>query len=333
MKWGTEWPDKHDLSSLRLLGSVGEPINPEAWIWYHKNIGGGRCPDRRHVVADRDGRDHDHAAARASRRRGRARRRVPSRASRRRSSTRRATRSRSAAATSRSRGRGPRCCGRSGATTSATSKTYWSRVGPDVYFPGDGARRDKDGYFWLLGRVDDVMNVAGHRIGTMEVESALVDHPAVRRGRGRRRHRRDEGDGDRGVRHPEGEGQDAARRRSRDRAQQELAAHVAKKIGAIARPGQALLHRDLPKTRSRKDHAPPAARHRRGPRPRRHDDARRPDASSRRSRSSTRRRRADPSCDAAPRASFRSYQSGSRVSNNLAVGPPIAFWTACSRPT
>ena len=91
-------------------------------------------------------------------------------------------------------------------------QTYWSKWGKGVYFPGDGAKRDKDGYFWLLGRVDDVMNVAGHRIGTMEVESALVDHPGRRGSRRRRRRRRHEGNGHRRLRHPEGEGQDVVRR-------------------------------------------------------------------------------------------------------------------------
>ena len=103
MRWGTEWPARRDLSTLRLLGSVGEPINPEAWIWYHLNIGRERCPDRRHVVADRDRHDHDHAAARASRARSRARRRSRSPASRRRFATQRASASRSAADCWRSR--------------------------------------------------------------------------------------------------------------------------------------------------------------------------------------------------------------------------------------
>ena len=191
MKWGPEHAQKHDLSSLRLLGSVGEPINPEAWVWYHEHIGGEPLPDRRHVVADGDRDDHDHAAAgrhddearlgdaavpRRRRRRlqrggrgGRAgRRRLP----------------RAAPAVARDAARDLRR--RRSATARRTGRST-----RDVYFAGDGARIDEDGDFWLLGRVDDVMNVSGHRISTIEVESALVDHQRRRRGRGRRAQRRD----------------------------------------------------------------------------------------------------------------------------------------------
>ena len=117
----------------------------------------------------------------------------------------------------------------------------------DVYFPGDGAKRDEDGYFWILGRVDDVLNVAGHRIGTMEVESALVDHPAVAEAAVVGKRARAEGAGDRRVR-------DAARRayEPTDELNDELREHVAKKIGAIARPDDILFTADLPKTRSGK---------------------------------------------------------------------------------
>ena len=169
---------EHDLSSLRVLGTVGEPINPEAWMWYHEHIGGEPLPDRRHVVADRDRRPHDHARCPGVTTTKPAR--PPSRcpASAPRWSTTTATASSGAAATSRSPGRGRRCCAASGATPSATARRTGraTRAGTS---PATAAKLDDDGYLWLLGRVDDVMNVSGHRISTTEVESALVDHPAV----------------------------------------------------------------------------------------------------------------------------------------------------------
>ena len=135
-------------------------------------------PDRRHVVADRDRRHHDQPAARRDRHSSRGRPPSRCRASRPRWSTTSATGSSGAAATSPSPGRGRRCCAASTATPSGTSETYWSRYA-GRYFAGDGCKLDDDGYLWLLGRVDDVMNVSGHRISTTEVECALVDHPAV----------------------------------------------------------------------------------------------------------------------------------------------------------
>ena len=202
MRWGTDWPAKHDLSSLRLLGSVGEPINPEAWVWYHQHIGGEPLPDRRYVVADRDGRDHDHAAARRHDARSPDRRRSRSPASPPRSSTTRASTvpvgggllALTRPWPSMLRGDLRRSRALRAASTGAAG-------GRGIYFTGDGAKRDDDGYFWLLGRVDDVINVAGHRIGTMEVESALVDHPEGRRSRRRRPAARDQGPGDCRVRH------------------------------------------------------------------------------------------------------------------------------------
>ena len=123
---------------------------------------------------------------------------------------------------------------------------YWSQM-PGIYFTGDGARRDEDGYFWVMGRIDDVVNVAGHRLGTMEVESALVCHPVGRRGRRRRPARRAEGPGDRRVRHARGG--PAARR---DELKKELREHVAKEIGAFARPTTSASPTRCPKTRSGK---------------------------------------------------------------------------------
>ena len=125
-------------------------------------------------------------------------------------------------------------------------RQYWSKWGPGVYVTGDGAKRDADGYFWLLGRVDDVINVAGHRIGTMEVESALVDHPSVAEAAVVGRAHEIKGPGDRGVRDAEG------RRPAEPDLIDELKEHVVKKIGAIARPDDILFTADLPKTRSGK---------------------------------------------------------------------------------
>ena len=246
MKWGTEWPAKHDLSTLRLLGSVGEPINPEAWIWYQKHIGGGRCP-----VVDTWWQTEtgmiliSPLPGVTTTRPGSATRPFPG----------------IEAKILDADGREVKVGGGYLAITRPWPamlrgiwgdderyvKTYWSRWGQDVYFPGDGAKRDADGNFWLLGRVDDVMNVAGHRIGTMEVESALVDHPAVAEAavvgvadelKGTAiaafcilRESARAGDGDLNA---------------------EIRGHVGKKIGAIARPDKLFFVADLPKTRSGK---------------------------------------------------------------------------------
>jgi acetyl-CoA synthetase len=244
MKWGTEHPAAHDLTSLRLLGTVGEPINPEAWIWYHHNIGGQRCPivdtwwqtetggimitPLPGVVATKPGS---------------------------------ATRPFPGISAEVMDAQGVKI-GVGGGLLAITAPwpgmlrtiwgdderyrtTYWSKW-PDIYFPGDGAKRDEDHYFWLLGRVDDVLNVAGHRIGTMEVESALVDHPAV---------------AEAAVvgKHHDLKGQAIAAFvtlktgfEAKDEMKDELKAHVTKKIGALARPDDILFSADLPKTRSGK---------------------------------------------------------------------------------
>src|SRR5436190_6705997 len=178
MKWGDDLPKKHDLSSLRLLGSVGEPINPEAWMWYHKMIGGGRCP----IVDTWWQTETGHILISP----------LPG-----------ITKTKPGSATQPFPGIKAEILkddgspvGVGGGLLALTRpwpgmlrgiygdmdryvKQYWSRWSPDIYFTGDGAKRDEDGNLWLLGRVDDVLNVAGHRIGTMELESALVDHPSV----------------------------------------------------------------------------------------------------------------------------------------------------------
>ena len=179
MKWGTEHPERHDLSTLRLLGTVGEPINPEAWIWYHEHIGRRPLPDRGHLVADRDRRDHDHPAAGRGDHQARLGHHPVSRASCPSWWTPRASGSRGGGGFLTHRpSPGRACCAPSIGDDERYREIYWSRF-PGRYFTGDGAKLDEDGYWWILGRVDDVLNVAGHRIGTMEVESALVDHPAV----------------------------------------------------------------------------------------------------------------------------------------------------------
>ena len=178
IKWGDEWPAKHDLSSLRLLGTVGEPINPEAWIWYRKHIGGDRCP-----IVDTWWQTETGTMMIAP---------VPG-----------AVPAKPGSATRPLPGIVADVVDRSGKSVGANEggflvlkqpwpsmmrtiygdpdrfkKQYWSDI-EGVYFTGDGARRDEDGYFWIMGRIDDVINVSGHRIGTMEVESALVSHPTV----------------------------------------------------------------------------------------------------------------------------------------------------------
>jgi acetyl-CoA synthetase len=245
MRWGTEWPARHDLSSLRLLGSVGEPINPEAWMWYHKVIGGGRCP-----VVDTWWQTETGAImitplpGLTTLKPGSATRTFPG-------------------VTAEIRNERGEVVDVGGGLLALTrpwpsmlrgiygdperyERQYWSKWGPGVYVTGDGAKRDRDGYFWLLGRVDDVINVAGHRIGTMEVESALVDHPNVAEAAvvGRAHEIKGQAiaafvtlkDGTPGT----------------PTLVDDLKEHVVRKIGAIARPDDVLFTADLPKTRSGK---------------------------------------------------------------------------------
>jgi acetyl-CoA synthetase len=245
MRWGTEWPARNDLSSLRLLGSVGEPINPEAWMWYHLVIGGKRCP-----VVDTWWQTETGAImitplpGLTILKPGSATRTFPG----------------ISAEIRNERGETVEIGGGLLALTrpwpsmlrgiygdpERYERQYWSKWGPGVYVTGDGAKRDSDGYFWLLGRVDDVINVAGHRIGTMEVESALVDHPSVAEAAvvGRTHEIKGQAiaafvtlkDGTPGT----------------PRLVDDLKEHVVKKIGAIARPDDILFTADLPKTRSGK---------------------------------------------------------------------------------
>ncbi|MGQ0767275.1 MAG: acetate--CoA ligase [Gemmatimonadota bacterium] len=247
MKWGEEYPAAHDLRRLRLLGSVGEPINPEAWMWYRQHIGGGRCP-----IVDTWWQTETGAIAITP---------LPG-----------VTHTKPGSATNPFPGffaelldDEGRVIPQGGGLLALTRpwpsmlrtiwgddqryvSTYFSRWPgrPDLYFPGDGAKRDSDGYLWILGRVDDVLNVAGHRIGTMEVESALVEHHAVAEAAvvGR-------------THELKGQALAAfATLRSGHTAspalRDELREFVARKIGAIARPDDIFFSADLPKTRSGK---------------------------------------------------------------------------------
>src|SRR5690349_2255706 len=247
MKWGEDVPAKFDLSSLRLLGSVGEPINPEAWLWYHKNIGGGRCPivdtwwqteTGAHMITPLPGVTNLKP--------GSAQVPIP--------------------------GVSAKVVDDEGNELSDDSTgllvltepwpsmlrtiwgddqryvdTYWSRFG-NMYFAGDGAKKDADGDIWLLGRVDDVMNVSGHRISTTEVESALVSHPTVAEAAVV------------GASDPTtGQGivafvilRGSAADQEGEELVKELRQHVRREIGPIASPRQIIVVQELPKTRSGK---------------------------------------------------------------------------------
>ena len=245
IKWGLEWVHKHDLSSLRLLGTVGEPINPEAWMWYHREIGKERCP-----IVDTWWQTETGAILIAP---------IPG-----------AVATKPGSATRPFFGVVPDVVSKDGEPVPAGQggllvikkpwpsiartiwgdaeryeKAYFSEI-PGIYFTGDGARRDADGYYWLMGRVDDVINVSGHRLGTMEIESALVAHPKVAEAAV--------------VGRPhEMKGQAIAAfvslengHEPSEELKQELRSWVAKEIGALARPDDLRFTPTLPKTRSGK---------------------------------------------------------------------------------
>jgi acetyl-CoA synthetase len=245
MRWGTEWPAKYDLSSLRLLGSVGEPINPEAWMWYHRHIGGERCPvvdtwwqteTGMIMITPLPGMTPTHPGSASCAFPGVHAEVLDEEGN------------------VVKEGGGYLAITRPWPGMLKTIygddkryvRQYWSKWDRNTYFPGDGARRDRQGNFWLLGRVDDVLNVAGHRIGTMEVESALVDHTTVAEAAVVGRTHDIKGQAIAAfVTVKEGlpaDGQTA----------DELKKHVAKKIGALARPDDIIFTPELPKTRSGK---------------------------------------------------------------------------------
>ncbi|MEP6918519.1 MAG: acetate--CoA ligase, partial [Acidobacteriota bacterium] len=245
MKWGTEWPAKRDLSSLRLLGSVGEPINPEAWIWYHKTIGQERCP-----VVDTWWQTEtgmimiSPLPGITTTVPGSATHPFPSVALEMRDAQGRRVETGGGLLTITKPW--PAMLRGIYGDPERFMSQYWSHWADGTYFTGDGARLDDEGYYWLLGRVDDVLNVAGHRLGTMEVESALVDHPMVAEAAVVGKTHEIKGQAVAAfVTVKEGVQATAA-------LADELKAHVVKKIGAIARPDQILFAADLPKTRSGK---------------------------------------------------------------------------------
>ena len=246
MKWGTQWPGKHDLSSLRLIGSVGEPINPEAWIWYHNVIGGERCP-----IVDTWWQTETGAImitplpGITTTRPGSATQPFPGISAEIRNQQGEVVHGVGGGLLALNRPWPSMLRGIYGDPDRYVQQ-YWSKWGTGVYVTGDGAKRDADGNFWLLGRVDDVLNVAGHRIGTMEVESALVDHPSVAEAAVVGRAHEIKGQAVAAfVTLKEGFHGSKAHA-------DELKAHVMRKIGAIARPDDILFSADLPKTRSGK---------------------------------------------------------------------------------
>jgi len=245
MKWGAEYPARHDLTSLRLLGSVGEPINPKAWLWYHKLIGGGRCPivdtwwqtETGHIlisplpgiVATKPGSAtlalpgidvavFDDGGEPVSEQEGLLVVRRP----------------------------WPGMLRTLYREEERFVETYFSRFGRETYLVGDAARRDGDGYLWVLGRVDDVINVSGHRLSTAEVESAIVSHPKVAEAAVIGQSDEQTGQAICAFVTLEGdhEGDEAM--------VAELCDHVAQKIGKLARPKRVIWSGDLPKTRSGK---------------------------------------------------------------------------------
>jgi acetyl-CoA synthetase len=245
IKWGDSWVKKHDLSSLRLLGTVGEPINPEAWMWYRKVIGGERCP-----IVDTWWQTETGSIMIAP---------MPG-----------AIATKPGSATRALPGIAAEVVTREGKPVEANQggllvikrpwpgmlrtifrdperyrQQYFSQI-DGAYFTGDGARRDSDGYFWIMGRVDDVINVSGHRLGTMEVESALVSHATVAEAAVVGRPDELKGQGIVAFVTLEGG------RKGDDRLKDELRKHVVREIGALARPDEIRFSDALPKTRSGK---------------------------------------------------------------------------------
>jgi acetyl-CoA synthetase len=245
IKWGAEYPGKHDLSSLRLLGTVGEPINPKAWLWYHKVIGGERCP-----IVDTWWQTETGAIMITTlpgiqdTKPGSAGRPLPG------IEAEVVTMKGEDAGTGQGfltlRKPWPAMLRTLYKEEDRFVETYWSRYGNDVYFVGDAARRDEDGYFWIIGRVDDVINVSGHRLSTAEVESAIVSHEKVAEAAVIGQQDEDTGQSIAAFVTLTGnvDGDDALVGDIRE--------HVAKRIGKLARPKRIIWSDDLPKTRSGK---------------------------------------------------------------------------------
>ncbi|MFO0846447.1 MAG: acetate--CoA ligase [Gemmataceae bacterium] len=245
VKWGDQWPNGHDLSSLRVLGTVGEPINPEAWIWYHQVIGKGRCPIVDTWWQTETGMIMISPLPGAiPTKPGSATRPIPGVMA---DIVDKSGKSlpNNAGGLLVVRHPWPSMLRTIFGDDDRYKQQYWSQI-PGCYFTADGARRDEDGYFWIMGRVDDVLNVAGHRLSTMEIESALVHHPKVAEAAV--------------VGQPDdikGEGIACfvtlkSGQAASDELKKELREHVAKEIGALARPDSIRFTEALPKTRSGK---------------------------------------------------------------------------------
>ncbi len=245
MKWGPQYPERHNLEKLRLLGSVGEPINPKAWLWYHKVVGGGRCP-----IVDTWWQTETGQIMISP---------LPG-----------VTETKPGSATQPLPGVDARVVDEQGEDAGTAQgyltinrpwpamlrtlygdderfvETYWKKYGPETYFVGDAAREDADGYFWIIGRVDDVLNVSGHRMSTAEIESAIVSHEKVAEAAVIGQPDEDTGQSVTAFVTLGGdlEGGDAEVEAIRE--------HVAKKIGKLARPKRIIWADDLPKTRSGK---------------------------------------------------------------------------------
>jgi acetyl-CoA synthetase len=246
MKWGADYPQKHDLSSLRLLGSVGEPINPKAWLWYHVVIGGERCP----IVDTWWQTETGHIMISP----------LPG-----------ITETKPGSATRPLPGIDARVVEEKSGEDAGTDQglltlnrpwpgmlrtlygdhdrfieTYWDKFGRDVYFVGDASRRDDDGYYWVIGRVDDVLNVSGHRMSTAEIESAIVSYSKVAEAAVIGQQDEDTGQTVAAFVTLEGDLEGS------DELIEEIREHVAKRIGKLARPKRVIWADDLPKTRSGK---------------------------------------------------------------------------------
>ncbi|MGE0378345.1 MAG: acetate--CoA ligase [Planctomycetaceae bacterium] len=249
VKWGDQWPQQHDLSSLRLLGTVGEPINPEAWMWYHRTIGGERCP-----IVDTWWQTETGAIMISP---------LPG-----------VTATKPGSCTKPLPGVVPEIVTEDGTPLGPNQggllvmkqswpsmlrtlygdhdryiETYFSKFDGKYYFAGDGARKDEDGDYWVMGRVDDVLNVSGHRLSTMEVESALVSHPSVAEAAVVGFPHELKGEGICCFVIPKGDVQSGG---ALDAAEKDLIAHVRQQIGALATPDQIRFTSALPKTRSGK---------------------------------------------------------------------------------
>jgi acetyl-CoA synthetase len=246
IKWGAEYVQKHNLEKLRLLGTVGEPINPKAWLWYHKVVGGERCPIvdtwwqtetgaimitplpgivatkpgsatrpfpgiRAEVVDEREGKPVDGQGLLVIKRPWPAMLRTLYK------------------------------------EEDRFVETYFSRFGKETYLVGDAARKDSDGYFWIIGRIDDVVNVSGHRLSTAEVESAIVSHPKVAEAAVIGQSDEDTGQAICAFVTLQGENAEGS-----DEMVEDIRAHVATRIGKFARPKRIIWADDLPKTRSGK---------------------------------------------------------------------------------